>query len=379
MQQRYHALDSLRGVMMLLGVVLHAAINYVHFDIPVYFYKDPQVSLSMDILVFVIHTFRMPTFFVMAGFFAALLYFRRSQREMLENRFKRIVLPFVVFWPILFFLSVMIFLLSIHWVEYGTWGIEFTLVEKYSDSTEQKELPTMHLWFLQYLIFFYLLSVPSFWLLGKLPGLAAVMDRVFAFLLRTPLGLIVFTLPIAVVGYFYPAGAVEIDGSFKPDSAQLLYHGGFFVVGWYLYKEQYLIEQYRRYWCLYTVGALLCIFITMVGLGMKEEGDSNAQYIVAWFANFSTWVCIFALIGGFERFLSGYSAVRRYLTDSSYWIYLIHTLFTIGIAVLMRDVAWSAEMKFLAVTLSSSVICLLSYHFLVRGTVLGLFLNGRKY
>ena len=101
--------------------------------------------------------------------------------------------------------------------------------------------------------------------------------------------------------------------------------------------------------------------------------------ILSWFANFSTWACILAFIGGFERFFSNYSLLRRYLTDSSYWVYLIHILFTMGIALLLRNFTWPAEIKFIIVLFFSTVICLLSYHFLVRGTVIGVFLNGRRY
>ena len=41
-----------------------------------------------------IHIFRMPIFFVMAGFFAAMLYLRRGPGGLAQNRATRIVVPF---------------------------------------------------------------------------------------------------------------------------------------------------------------------------------------------------------------------------------------------------------------------------------------------
>ncbi len=58
--------------MMLLGLVLHTALNYMVFpNADSWPYKDAQTSTAFDILVAFIHAFRMPTFFVIAGFFAA--------------------------------------------------------------------------------------------------------------------------------------------------------------------------------------------------------------------------------------------------------------------------------------------------------------------
>ena len=78
--ERIHALDSLRAIMMLLGVVLHTAITYSKIDYSgAWSLKDiNSTSLIMDYIVFVIHNFRMPIFFVVAGFFGALLFFERG-------------------------------------------------------------------------------------------------------------------------------------------------------------------------------------------------------------------------------------------------------------------------------------------------------------
>ena len=71
--QRYHAFDSLRAAMMLLGLVIHSAMGYVTFPTDrVWPFKDPHPSTVFDLLVTFIHTFRMPVFFVIAGFFLLL-------------------------------------------------------------------------------------------------------------------------------------------------------------------------------------------------------------------------------------------------------------------------------------------------------------------
>ena len=72
--RRYYGLDALRGAMMLLGIVLHSAAFYIAAPPPhVPIVTDPNKSLVMDALFEFIHAFRMPVFFVLAGFFTALL------------------------------------------------------------------------------------------------------------------------------------------------------------------------------------------------------------------------------------------------------------------------------------------------------------------
>ncbi|MFA6045680.1 MAG: hypothetical protein WC718_11915 [Phycisphaerales bacterium] len=79
---RLHALDALRGSMMLLGIVLHSAISFTVTCMGAAWpYKAAQTSALNDPLVFSIHLFRMPTFFVVAGLFAAMLYSRRGKGD----------------------------------------------------------------------------------------------------------------------------------------------------------------------------------------------------------------------------------------------------------------------------------------------------------
>ena len=91
---RYHALDALRAAMMFLGIYLHAAAAYSpHGD---WHIKPAQVTTALDYTITWVHVFRMPVFYVMAGFFAALLLERYGLRRAAGNRLWRIVIPFVV-------------------------------------------------------------------------------------------------------------------------------------------------------------------------------------------------------------------------------------------------------------------------------------------
>lgn len=162
--QRIHALDSLRAIMMLLGLVIHSVVTYGVIDYEeIWFLKDVgATSLLNDLIGFVIHLFRMQVFFFIAVFFGAMLFYERSPKRMVKNRIQRIMLPFVVFllllWPIIIFLIMRVA------PAFSTGQMLYPL-NSWTDFIPQK---TFHLWFLYYLTLITLASVSlAFITLGK--------------------------------------------------------------------------------------------------------------------------------------------------------------------------------------------------------------------
>ncbi len=93
MESRRHDLDALRAFAMLLGIVLHSALSFMDWPWVVQDrFREPALSL----LVSAIHGFRMPLFFLLSGFFTAMLWRRRRTAGLLRHRAKRIALPLVL-------------------------------------------------------------------------------------------------------------------------------------------------------------------------------------------------------------------------------------------------------------------------------------------
>jgi len=89
--------------MMLLGLVLHTALSYVpELSSGEWPYQDRQASERFGWLVSLIHTFRMPAFFAVAGFFGSFLVERRGTGAFLRHRLNRIGVPLVGGWILLF-------------------------------------------------------------------------------------------------------------------------------------------------------------------------------------------------------------------------------------------------------------------------------------
>ena len=98
---RYHSLDRLRAVVMMLGVVRHSAMSYVPTGFAGWPYRDARADILVQWVIIFIRVFQLPVFFAIAGFFAAYLAETRGIRAFLRQRWSRIGVPFLVAWPVL--------------------------------------------------------------------------------------------------------------------------------------------------------------------------------------------------------------------------------------------------------------------------------------
>ncbi len=87
---RRHDLDALRGFAMLLGIGLHAVLSFLPFPWPV---QDSRQSEPFILLFLIVHGFRMPLFFVVSGFFTAMLWRRYGTSALLRHRALRVLAP----------------------------------------------------------------------------------------------------------------------------------------------------------------------------------------------------------------------------------------------------------------------------------------------
>jgi glucan biosynthesis protein C len=130
--------------------VLHCALAYIP-DSSWPFMDWTASSWNLKLITLGVHMFRMPAFFLLSGFFGALLWQRRGTRAMLKNRVERIVLPFAVVVMLLYPLIAFCF-------SFGEGMLDDTAVPNQGALSKVKGLPvlpegTMHLWFLYDLIF----------------------------------------------------------------------------------------------------------------------------------------------------------------------------------------------------------------------------------
>ncbi|MCA8991498.1 MAG: acyltransferase family protein, partial [Planctomycetaceae bacterium] len=90
---RRHDLDALRAMAMLLGIVLHGLISFMPGAGVFWGVQDIHTSPAFGVLMAAIHGWRMPLFFLVSGFFTAMLWRKRGLKALVWHRFRRILVP----------------------------------------------------------------------------------------------------------------------------------------------------------------------------------------------------------------------------------------------------------------------------------------------
>jgi fucose 4-O-acetylase-like acetyltransferase len=377
---RLHAFDNLRAIMMWLGILIHVAINHMTGPSPLP-WRDPQSSPFADLILVFIHAFRMPVFFILAGFFVALLAARRGYPGMLRHRLRRLALPFAVFWPVLIVCTTVLMAVYLHLMAYGTVGIDFSLLTKKSKTVSP--FNTMHMWFIYYLIWFCALTAIGAPAMARVPArLRNAVDAAFRAFAAKWWGALALAIPLAIIGSSYRAGLLTVSGSFIPNLNELLHNGLFFVFGLLLHRHQdSLFALYTARCWRYAIAGFAVFVLTLGVLRSFTTNPHGIAHIEAWIAflyNLTSWLWSFALIGLFLRYLPTQNRVLRYVSESSYWVFLVHMLGTIGFGAILFSLPFGPLTKMALNVLATTAACLLTYQLLVRYTLIGVLLNGHR-
>ena len=374
---RLHSLDALRATMMWLGIVLHSAMLYMEPGIEIH--RSPETSLIATSLFGWIHVYRMPVFFVLAGFFACMLIERKGLQATLAHRAKRIALPFVVFWPVLFVLINITIEAHATRLDPSASGMTFRV--------DDWLVTTGHLWFLYYLTIFTPIVAVSAWAFKRaIPDhLRNAWLNTAAIAMRSWWGIAILALLAALLSEGYPASIMTGDGAFVPALSSMTYYVIFYLAGWVMFTRfSSLSAHYARRWPLYLSIAIPAFFganaLGFMALGLFGEAFVRPEIEFAFRLCYSlaVWVWSGFFIGLFLRAFQNNSPVLRYFSDSSYWVYLSHYPIVLGLAYTFYHVPLPALTKMSAMIVLTSLICLVSYHFMVRFTLIGQLLNGHR-
>jgi glucans biosynthesis protein C len=369
--ERFHALDSLRGVAMLLGVFLHAAMAYVTIPFP-WPGRDEHPHFGFDVFVGAVHGFRMQLFFFIAGFFAHLLYHRIGAAPFLGHRLKRIGIPF---------LAGLLVLLP---------GLQ-ALVLVHPDAPEfaHLQLPLlapMHLWFLEYLLILYAATLLGIAVFKRLVSEARwrQVDGWLGSLLRSFGKPFLLALPTAAIlaGSVFWASVENSGLSLLPTWAGLGYYTLFYAVGWWVHRQPELLQNWTRHTGRYLALATVAFLVWGGLLGYHAQSGFSkgaaAKFVLDSAGALYSWLMVFGLTGLFvKRFNRSHPAVR-YVADASYWIYLTHLPLVMFLQVLLQPYAWNVLLKFTVVNAATLLVLFGTYQWFVRYTFIGAILNGRK-
>lgn len=373
---RLHAIDALRAFAMISVVFLHASISYMTVRMPdlLWAVHDPKAVPFFDWFFFWIHGLTMRIFFLVAGFFAVMLYEKRGSSGFLENRRRRILIPFLVGCGVLLPLIYLVWCYGL--IQTGQGDLSQALHLKFSPDVQRDLYGPAHLWFLEFLLIFYAV----FFVARKFNLALRAPSRWIETLLFSPLRPLLLAIPCTLILRWDMAAAVNFHNSFIPNPWKLLYYGVFFLTGAWLYRWKARLEEYTALAWTYLLislpifalmGLLLKQHLAVPLSGMKLWALAAAISCFAWFS-------VFGLLGVFLRFFKHEKPLVRYLSNASYWVYLSHLPVVGVLQVFFLTYDWPAAVKFSAAIVTTFAFSFLSYEWLVRRTLIGACLNGAE-
>jgi peptidoglycan/LPS O-acetylase OafA/YrhL len=317
----------------------------------------------------------MPLFFLLSGFFTSMLWQRRGLASLIKHRARHIALPlFVGLFTVL--PAVVVGALIAAMLPAGA-----PLVQP--ESATGPEFSFAHMWFLWYLL----------WLLAAFAAVAALATYVTRhsagarILWPLSLKVALWLLPLVTIVPQLMMGAGSTEPAFGPDTDEgllpalriLAYYATFFAFGTLLFlgrdrSHAPLVAIVGRRWRVLLPAATLLIF--PAALAATYQASVNMWPAAAVLQTAYAWTMSFALIGLFHHFLATERYWIRFMSDASYYMYLMH----LPLVFVAQGVvaAWPvpALLKFLLICVAVFALLLLSYRYLVRYTIVGRLLNG---
>ena len=381
---RLHGLDALRGTALLLGVVLHASMSY--FPVTIWIVPDTDNSPVASVIFFAIHLFRMPSFFLIAGLFAHMMLERRGTGGFIRDRATRIAGPLAAFW----FPMLAAIIAGLIWMAAIRNGGTIPTGGPPPPPLTLETFPLTHLWFLWVLLILYvamLILRAPFAMADRDGGWGRFVDRITGALIG-PWTPALMAAPLAVAFWLAPNwtpffGIPTPDTGLVPNPVALTAFGTAFGLGFLLDRRRDLLVRIERLWPVFTVVALGVGTGALVLAGgpvpeLAPVTDPELKAPLAAVMALAVFASTLAVLSLALRFASGQSAARRYLADSSYWVYIVHLPLVIVGQILVVNETWPWFVKFGVVIAGTMAISLLTYQLLVRHSFVGGWLNGRR-
>lgn len=241
-----------------------------------------------------------------------------------------------------------------------------------------------HLWFLYFLLWLAAGFAAVAWAVdrwgGGRPGGSAWPRLVMWSMI--PLTLLP-QLAMGVGGAFPVFGPDTYDGFLPPAEAPhlLAYYAAFFTFGALLYGRPapgggLASDRIGRFWPFTLPLSLLIAF--PIGLAFTFDPEMFSWPAASVLQVLYAWGMCLGLMGLFRALLGRERRGVRYLSDSSYWLYLAHLPLVVAAQLWVRDWAIPSGVKFLGISAGVTLLLLACYQLFIRYTPVGAALNGKK-
>lgn len=312
---RKHYIDNLRWIIILLLIPYHAAMAWNVWGEPNYMYFGNNNVIS-SIVVF-LSPYLMPALFLMAGICTRFSLQKRTFKQYILERFKKLLIPFV------FGVSLIMPLMT-YIADKFNCGYEgnffqhyFIFFTKFTDLTgADGGFSVGQFWFVLYLFFISMIAVI---IIALQKGIILECKKDIPLWLVCLLG-----FPLLFLSELLSIGGKSI--------AEYTY---LFLVGYYVFTNNNIINKIEKYRYFFLCIGLMA---TVLNVYMFIWSDTRFRFFGAIIKFTSEWFMLIALIGIGKKYLDFSGKVSRYMSQRSFAFYILHYIWIILFQFLMFDI-----------------------------------------
>ena len=332
--ERRHDIDWMRVIAIFLLLIYHVAIIFQPWGMLVGFIRSDEFIESLWTPMTLLNVWRIPFLFYVSGMGVYFAMSKRTWMELLLERSKRILIPFIFGLVAIVPLHILIF-------------------QRYYKLPLGYSAHPAHLWFLGNIFVYILILLPLFFYLKKIEGRR--FSRGLALIMSHPIGplslSVFFIIETVVVGpQIFELYAQTWHGFFL---GLIAFFFGFLIV----YSGKTFWQTVLKWRWLYLGMALALYVIRLMVFELKSPG-----YLMALESNF--W--IFAVFGFGHKYLNKPSKTLSYLSMAAYPVYIIHMFVTYAGAMLFLPLDLPVMLKFISITTFTIIMSSLIYEYVIR-------------
>jgi glucans biosynthesis protein C len=361
---RLHYFDNLRAVTILSVVLFHCMLSYTVIDISAYWpHKQNDTHFVFDGITCINHLYQMPVFLFMSGFFASKMIQKRGLKYFIQNRLLRIGLPFVTG------LIIFVPLVRISFLYANGCGADKLLTRFLA----KPDPATIHLWFLYYLLIFSVfisitIQLFRYFKPGKIIGQHCNLS------LKWHHWSFIVAIALFLLNSLNKNGQLYASYSFIPDLIILCAYFMFFIWGYFFYNSDTKPEFSGKLIWLHALVVILIVSLhlfLMDAINHSADEISRGEILMASLSGSVSMVGTTGLIiKVFALKFNRYIHVLKEISNSSYWIYIIHLPLVVLFTALLSETEIPVFFKIIINFSITITFCFLSYHYIVRKTVL---------
>jgi hypothetical protein len=372
-KQRLHYIDWIRIIAFSLLIFLHCMVPFTEIPWEI---RNNDRSNALTAFTFWLHQWRLPLLFFVSGMGIRFSLTSRSLAAFYGERAKRLLIPLLFSMFFLIPLQPYFEFLQKGKIQPGYWAFYKKVwdFQVYPDGP----LTWSHMWFVVYLIAFIILLFP-FFALFKINALKLFFTKI-ATRVAKPIFMALMVIPVILIFYALYLEYPE-NGSLTEDWFAFSFFLLFLIYGFFAGASGnfwHYCEKYRIAAGITALAAMLFLF-TRYWHPMPEFSEKNNSFAVYSLVNCIHISSIIIFTCGMARkHLNFSNPALVYLNKAVYPYYIIHQTIIVAIGYYLVQMPWPVWVKLPTLIITSTILILGIYHFIIRRTAVTRFLFGMK-